>query len=216
MYKAVIFDLDGTLLDTLDDLTSAVNYALSTYALPLRTKEEIRSFIGNGIKKLLERACENKVKTEVLLPLFKGYYKEHCADKTQPYQGVMTMLMRLKQEGIKSAVVSNKAHFATEALVKRYFDGLIFITQGEDEEHGVMRKPNPGSLLAVMEKLGIKKEEAVYVGDSDVDIQTAKNADIDCISVTWGFKEEAFLRANGAKRLAKNTAQILQFCGVEK
>lgn len=215
MYKAVIFDLDGTLLDTLDDLTSAVNFALSRYGLPFRTSEEIRSFIGNGVKKLLERASENKVETDSLLPLFKGYYKEHCADKTQPYRGIMQLLTRLKEKGLKSAVVSNKAHFATEALVKKYFKALIPLAQGEDEEHGVMRKPNPASLLTVMGKLGVKKEQTVYVGDSDVDIQTAKNAGMDCISVTWGFKDEQFLIANGANKIARTAEDILRFCGVE-
>lgn len=210
-YTTVIFDLDGTLLDTLDDLTSAVNYALSVFALPKRSKEEVRQFIGNGQKKLLERASENKVPVDELLPLFREYYIQHSADKTKPYDGVLTLLNGLKLQGVQTAVVSNKPHFATKPLVEEYFGDLIQLTQGEDEANGVMRKPNPTSLLAVIEKLGAVKEKTVYIGDSEVDIETAKNAEVDCISVAWGFKDEEFLRQNGAEKLAKTMQQLYSF-----
>ena len=210
-YQTVIFDLDGTLLDTLDDLTSAVNYALSRFSLPKRDREEVRSFVGNGQRKLLERASENKVLTDELLPLCREYYIKHSSDKTQPYEGILKLLKDLKNQGIKTAVVSNKPHYATKPLVERYFGDLISLTQGEDEEHGVMRKPDPASLLTVMEKLNADKETTVYIGDSDVDIITSKNAGVDCISVSWGFKTAEFLKENGATALADTTAELTEF-----
>lgn len=215
MYKAVIFDLDGTLLDTLDDLASAVNYALSTYSLPQRSREEICSFIGNGAKKLILRASENDARSDEILESFRLYYKEHSADTTKPYEDVLEMLSSLKEKGIKTAVLSNKPDFLTTALSKKYFGDLIGFAQGEKEHEGIPRKPAPDALFSVMETLGVAKEETVYVGDSDVDIKTAKNAGVDCISVTWGFKSKAFLEENGATHLANTTAQVLRFCGVE-
>ena len=209
-YQTVIFDLDGTLLDTLDDLTSAVNYALSRFSLPKRDREEVRSFVGNGQRKLLERAAENKVPTDELLPLFRAYYIQHSADKTQPYDGILELLQALKNRGIKTAVVSNKPHYATKPLVERYFGDLISLTQGEDEEHGVMRKPDPASLLTIMEKLNADKKTTVYIGDSEVDIITSKNAGVDCISVSWGFKTAEFLKENGATALADTTAELTE------
>ena len=210
-YQTVIFDLDGTLLDTLDDLTSAVNYALSRFSLPKRDREEVRSFVGNGQRKLLERASENKVLTDELLPLFREYYIQHSSDKTQPYEGILKLLKDLKKQGIKTAVVSNKPHYATKPLVERYFGDLISLTQGEDEEHGVMRKPDPASLLTIMEKLNADKKTTVYIGDSEVDIITSKNAGVDCISVSWGFKTADFLKENGATALADTTAELTEF-----
>ena len=210
-YTTVIFDLDGTLLNTLDDLTSAVNYALSVFGLPTRNREEVRAFIGNGQKKLLERASANKVPTDELLPLFREYYIEHSADQTKPYDGVITLLTALQLQGVQTAVVSNKPHYATQPLVEEYFGDLILLAQGEDEANGVMRKPNPTALLTVMKKLDAKKEETVYIGDSEVDIVTAKNAEVDCISVAWGFKDEDFLRQNGAVKLAKTMEELYRF-----
>lgn len=209
-YQTVIFDLDGTLLDTLDDLTSAVNYALSRFSLPKRDREEVRSFVGNGQRKLLERASENKVPTDELLPLFREYYIQHSADKTQPYDGILELLQALKNRGVQTAVVSNKPHYATKPLVERYFGDLISLTQGEDEEHGIMRKPDPASLLTIMEKLNADKKTTVYIGDSDVDIITSKNAGVDCISVSWGFKTAEFLKENGATALADTTAELTE------
>ena len=203
MYKAVIFDLDGTLLDTLDDLASAVNYALSIYSLPQRSREEICSFIGNGAKKLILRASENDARSDEILECFRLY------------EGVLEMLSSLKEKGIKTAVLSNKPDFLTTALSKKYFGDLIGFAQGEKEHEGIPRKPAPDALFSVMETLGVRKEETVYIGDSDVDIKTAKNAGVDCISVTWGFKSRAFLEENGATHLADTTAQVLRFCGVE-
>lgn len=216
MYETVVFDLDGTLLDTLDDLHGAVNAALTAYALPLRTREEVRSFVGNGIVKLMERSvgCA-KVPTvdfDGVLSTFKAYYKAHCKDKTQAYAGIMPLLTALKERGVKAAVVSNKADFAVKLLAEEYFDGLLLAAVGENESAGIRKKPAPDSLLAVMAELGASPETTVYVGDSEVDIRTAKNAGVDCLSVTWGFKDRAFLEENGAAVLIDEPLQILAYC----
>ena len=215
MYKTIIFDLDGTLLDTLDDLTTAVNFALTEFSLPTRTREEVRGFVGNGIAKLMERAVgeENLVKVdfERVLSSFKAYYKEHCADQTKPYEDVLALLKTLQEKDVQRAVLSNKADFAVKMLAKEYFQDLLQEAVGENEEAGIRKKPAPDSLFAVMEKLGAKREETVYVGDSEVDIQTAENGGVDCISVTWGFKDESFLKEHGAKILIDTPMDILKF-----
>lgn len=213
-YETVIFDLDGTLLDTLDDLCSAVNAALAVYGFPSRSREEVRSFIGDGLMKLMERAVNKADFTDYvgIGAEFRKYYKEHCKEQTAPYAGVMTLLKTLKECGIKTAVVSNKADFAVKLLAEEYFEGLLLEAIGENEACGVRRKPAPDSLLSVMEKIGAKKETTVYVGDSEVDIQTAANAGVDCISVVWGFKDEDFLRKNGGKIFVNEPMQIVEYC----
>ncbi len=211
MYETIIFDLDGTLLDTLDDLWTAVNASLRKYGLPLRNKEEVRGFVGNGILKLIERSAGD-VSPETLQGVFaefKSYYGVHCEDKTKPYEGILPLLQALKAQGKRTAVVSNKADFAVKKLSKSYFGELIEEAVGENEEMGIRKKPAPDSLLAVMKNLGAKGESTVYVGDSEVDIQTAKNAGVDCISVTWGFKDGEFLLANGATKLVDAPTDIL-------
>ncbi|MBP3423037.1 MAG: HAD-IIIA family hydrolase [Clostridia bacterium] len=212
MYETIIFDLDGTLLDTLDDLWAAVNAALKKFSLPLRTKEEVRSFVGNGIVKLMERSA-GKVEKEVfdgVLAEFKRYYGEHCEDNTKPYEGIMPLLEELKKRGIKTAVVSNKADFAVKKLAEGYFQGLLQEAVGENEEGGIRKKPAPDSLLAVMQRLGAGTRSTVYVGDSEVDIQTAQNAGVECISVTWGFKDREFLVENGATVLIDEPKELLE------
>lgn len=211
MYRCIVFDLDGTLLDTLDDLTDAVNAALQAYALPLRSREEVRSFIGNGIVKLMQRACgrEDHPESEGLLNAFKAYYGVHCADKTKAYEGILPLLQTLKERGLKTAVLSNKADFAVKQLAKTYFDGLLCEAAGENEAAGIRKKPAPDALFSIMEKLGVRAEQTLYVGDSEVDIQTAKNAGVDCVSVTWGFKDEAFLLANGATKIVRSADELL-------
>ena len=212
MYETIIFDLDGTLLDTLDDLWAAVNAALKKFSLPLRTKEEVRSFVGNGIVKLMERSA-GKVDKEVfdgVLAEFKKYYGEHCEDNTKPYEGIMPLLEELKKRGIKTAVVSNKADFAVKKLAEGYFQGLLQEAVGENEEGGIRKKPAPDSLLAVMQRLGAGTRSTVYVGDSEVDIQTAQNAGVECISVTWGFKDREFLVENGATLLIDEPKELLE------
>lgn len=213
MYRTVIFDLDGTLLDTLDDLTASVNFALGSFALPTRTKEEVRAFVGNGIVKLIERAIGYEHPLfEKIFQAFREHYGAHCKDKTKEYDGITPLLLELKARGVQTAVVSNKADFAVKTLAAEYFPNLLQEAVGENEGAGIAKKPAPDSLLAVMKSLNAEKETTVYVGDSEVDIQTAKNAGVDCISVVWGFKDEAFLKANGAKTLVKEPFEILEFC----
>lgn len=213
MYEVIIFDLDGTLLDTLDDLHTSVNTALATFSYPLRTREEVRSFVGNGIAKLIERALGGKTQDfEAVLAAFKAHYGAHCMDKTQAYAGIASLLQALKNKGIKAAVVSNKADFAVQKLAKEYFGDLLCMAVGEDEARGIRKKPAPDSLLSVLERLGVAKENAVYVGDSEVDIQTAQNAGVACISVTWGFKDKEFLIENGGKIFADNAEELLSYC----
>ena len=214
MYETIIFDLDGTLLDTLDDLHDAVNAALTAFNLPLRSKEEVRSFVGNGIANLMRRAIGERfdVDFDGALTVFKEYYKVHCKDKTAAYAGIMSLLQELKARGIKTAVVSNKADFAVKLLADEYFGDLLSVAVGENESAGIRKKPAPDSLLSVMESLGAKKDTTVYVGDSEVDVLTAKNAGVDCLSVTWGFKDRAFLQENGAKVFIDEPSQILAYC----
>lgn len=208
-----MFDLDGTLLDTLDDLTASVNAALGSFSLPLRKKEEVRGFIGNGIAKLMERAAGDEAypEKEGLLAAFKAHYGAHCKDQTKPYDGVMEMLKVLTDRGIKTAVVSNKADFAVKILAQEYFGGLLLEAVGENEALGIRKKPAPDSLLWVMERLNASKSRTLYVGDSEVDIQTAKAAGVDCLSVTWGFKDRDFLLKNGANILIDTPMELLRY-----
>lgn len=212
MYEFFLFDLDGTLLDTLDDLHAATNAALTAFGLPKRTKEEVRSFVGNGIRKLIERAVGKPDRRfEEILQCFKRYYGEHCEDETQPYEGVIDLLKAIKERGGKCAVVSNKADFAVKKLAKTYFGELVYVAIGENEEAGVKKKPAPDSVFAAMKALNADPKRTVYIGDSEVDIQTAKNAGLSCVSVTWGFKDEEFLKANGATTIVRTPNEILKF-----
>lgn len=215
MYETIVFDLDGTLLDTLDDLTDSVNAALEKYNLPKRTKNEVRAFVGNGIAKLVERAAgeENKPLWQDVLTEFKKHYASHCADKTAPYEGILSLLRALKSRGVKTAVLSNKADFAVKSLAETYFEGLLQVAVGENEGAGIRKKPAPDALFSVMEQLSAKKETTVYVGDSEVDIQTAENAGIDCICVTWGFRERKFLETQGGRIFIDAPEDILNFLG---
>lgn len=213
MYECIVFDLDGTLLDTLEDLADSVNFALQKNGLPLRTIEEVRSFVGNGIKNLMERAvgAENQEHAEQALKDFKAHYKLHCADKTKAYDGIIPLLKQLKARGIALAVLSNKADFAVKDLAKRYFGDLLDEAMGENESAGIRKKPAPDALFSLVEKLGKDKNKTLYVGDSEVDIQTANNANMPCISVTWGFKDKEFLMKNGATHYADTPQDILKF-----
>ncbi len=215
-YKAVIFDLDGTLLNTLQDLTDAVNAALSSQGLPQRTLEEIRLFVGNGIKKLLERAVPDGEKNPLFSEVdvfFRNYYGQHCQDKTVPYEGIMPLLMKLKEKGIQMAVVSNKADFAVQELMPVYFGDLIASAHGENEEAGIRKKPAPDMVYQTLRELGCEPEEAVYVGDSDVDIATAEHAGLDVISVSWGFRDCKFLKKHGAVRIIDKPEELLDIIG---
>ncbi len=214
MYNYAIFDLDGTLLDTLGDLHAAVNHALRKFGFPERTTEEIRRFIGNGVVKLMERSTPDATDSETqekCLEVFRKYYLEHMKDMTAPYEGVLDMLRFLREKGIKTAVVSNKLHKAVQGLCEDWFDGLIDAAIGVSDESE--RKPSPVNVFRAMNEFGIDGKDShtiIYVGDSEVDVQTAKNADLKCIGVTWGFRDEEELRAAGADFIADNTDEVLR------
>ena len=211
MKKAVIFDLDGTLLNTLDDLADSTNYALSKFGYPTRTIEGVRQFVGNGVAKLIERAIpegKNNPNFEKCLAIFKENYAQNMYNKTAPYNGIIEMLSNLKSKGIKIAVVSNKFDLAVKELCKKYFEGFIDFAAGENEAQGIKKKPAPDTVLSVLNEFNFAPEDAVYVGDSDVDIMTAKNSKMPCISVTWGFRDKKFLLENGATILINAPSEI--------
>lgn len=210
MKKLLIFDLDGTILNTLDDLAASTNYALEQNSMPKRSLDEIRAFVGNGIRKLIERAVpsgSSEAEKKAVLESFTAHYKAHSANKTRPYDGIVELLEQLKIQGYLMAVVSNKADFAVQSLCETYFPRTFTFVVGERE--GIRRKPAPDSIYEVLEQLNIPKEEAVYIGDSDVDAETAKNAGIDLIAVTWGFRNREVLEAMGAKVFAQTPKEIL-------
>lgn len=211
-YKLVIFDLDGTILNTLDDLADATNYTLRTNGQRERNLGEVRKFVGNGIRNLIKRAAEDGTPEEQIDRMhadFMQYYREHCADKTRPYEGIMDLLGGLKKEGYRLAVVSNKADSMVGQLCEQYFEGIFDYCVGECA--GISRKPAPDSVIEVLNKLRFDREDAVYIGDSEVDIETAANARMDCISVTWGFRDEALLKKCGAKLLAGYPWQLADY-----
>ena len=210
-YRLAIFDLDGTVLDTLDDLADSVNAVLPANGYPTHTKQTVCSFVGNGIKKLIERAVPNGIAVaEVarVLSAFEAYYALHCADKTAPYEGISEMLASLRAAGVKTAVLSNKADFATQALCHEYFPGVFDVVAGEREKEGIPKKPAPDALFAIMKQCGATAADTVYIGDSDVDILTAANAGVDAILVSWGFRDEAFLRERGAKTVVHTAKEL--------
>lgn len=209
-YQLAIFDLDGTLLDTLEDLTDSVNYVLWKSGHPERTMEEVRSFVGDGIHKLIERSLPEGTAPFIVEECFKEfttYYKVHCADKTKPYDGIPELLETLRAAGVRTAVVSNKADYAAKELCTKHFPGMFDEVVGE--RLGIRRKPSPDSVNEVIRLLGAEKAETVYIGDSDVDIQTALNAEIDGIFVSWGFKGEAFLKEAGATKIVAKAQELL-------
>lgn len=211
-YDTVIFDLDGTLLNTLDDLADAVNYALRRMGMPERTLAEVRSFVGNGVRRLMELSVPGGFANpdfEETFAVFKEYYGEHCNDKTRAYDGVVELLRELKEEGYALAIVSNKLDSAVKALSEIYFEGIVPVAIGEKE--GVAKKPAPDTVYAALKELHMPAERAVYVGDSDVDIMTAKNSGLPCISVLWGFRDRKFLEEHGAVRFAETPRVVKRY-----
>ena len=211
-YETVVFDLDGTLLNTLEDLADATNYALRTMQMPERTIGEVRAFVGNGVRRLMELSVPggfDNPKFEETFAVFKKYYGEHCNDKTRAYDGVVPVLRKLKEKGYAVAIVSNKIDFAVKELNDLYFKGIVPVAIGEKE--GIRRKPAPDTVFEALKELGKTKEEAVYVGDSDVDIETAKNAGMPCISVLWGFRDKEFLAEHGAEYYAETAEDVLRY-----
>lgn len=209
-YKAVIFDMDGTILNTLEDLKNATNYSLRQFGMPERSLEEVRMFVGNGIRKLVERAVPAgtpKEKIDQILDVFLEYYEIHSADNTSPYPGILELVEKLKKSGIKTAVSTNKADVPAQELGREYFNGIFDLIVGQQD--GLKVKPVPDSVNKILSILDIQKKDAIYIGDSDVDVQTAKNSGLDFIGVSWGFRGREFLEKNGAKNIVDNANEIL-------
>ena len=208
-YQVAIFDLDGTLLDTLEDLADSTNHIMRSFGHPERTLKEVRCFVGNGIRKLIERSAPKDTPTEEIdrmFDAFKEYYGAHCAEKTKPYDGIMDLLDNLQKQGVKLAVVSNKADYAVKALCEQYFPG--YFDEAVGERVGIARKPAPDTVNEVLKNLQMDKSQAVYIGDSEVDVQTAKNAEMDCIAVDWGFRDKEVLEEAGAKTIVSTPAEV--------
>lgn len=206
---AVVFDLDGTLLDTLADLADSVNHALAQYGFPQRSLEEIRLFVGNGVRRLMERAVpggDGNGRFEEVFACFKNYYIGHCMVRTEPYPGIPEMLSALRQEGYKLAIVSNKLQDGVTGLFRHYFPDTVQVAVGE--RPGVRRKPAPDMVRIALRELGVSADEAVYVGDSDVDIATAAGSGLPCISVLWGFRNRDFLVGHGASCMASAPSDV--------
>ena len=207
----VVFDLDGTLLDTLDDLMNSVNYALESNGYPARTRDEVRRFVGNGILLLMQRALpsgQEHPDFEKVFAGFKEHYGIHCNDLTKPYDGIMELLELLKEKGVKMAIVSNKADFAVKELSEIYFKGIIPVAIGEKESEGIRKKPAPDTVMEALRQLGSTTENAVYVGDSEVDLATAENCGMDYILCEWGFREREKLEELGGKVFVKKPSEI--------
>ena len=218
MYKVYIFDLDGTLLDTLTDLAASTNYALLKHGMPEHSIDDVRRFVGNGVRKLMERAvpdgADNPLFDEAFAT-FRQHYMEHSLDTTRPYDGIPETLAALKARGCRLAVVSNKMMAATQELCRHFFPDTIEVAIGEDEAHGIRKKPAPDTVFEALKTLGVSRVgasdglSAVYVGDSDVDIQTAANAGLPCISVLWGFRDRDFLIQHGAETFISAPSELL-------
>lgn len=211
-YDTVIFDLDGTLLNTLEDLKDSVNYALGEMGMPLCSLEEVRCYVGNGVRRLMELAVpegEQNPQFENTFEIFKKHYSIHCNDKTVPYPGVMELLARLKEQGYKTAIVSNKYYDAVQELKKLYFEEFITVAIGEKE--GIRRKPAPDTVITALKELESDRKHAIYVGDSEVDIATAENAGMECIAVTWGFRTKEEQKRAGGKIFVSDPLEILSY-----
>lgn len=208
-YKLAIFDLDGTLLDTLEDLKDSVNFALTKSGFPPRNLDEIRSFIGSGARHLCTCALPNDASDETITKVmsdFQEHYKENGENATRPYDGICEMLSAFKKAGVKTAVLSNKPNHAVIPLCEHYFPALIDFAAGEIA--GIPRKPAPDGVLRILEHFGVKKSEAVFIGDADTDVITAKNAGLDAIAVTWGFRDVECLKKAGATVFANSTEEL--------
>ena len=235
-YQTFIFDLDGTLLDTLQDLADSVNYALRQHRMPQHSLDDIRRFVGNGVRKLMERAVPEGTQNplfETVFADFRQYYMHHSMDTTRPYDGIPELLQQLKQRGCRMAVVSNKMMAATQELVAHFFPE-IEVAIGEHEAEGIRKKPAPDTVYEALRQLATSSDpsqggespagckvtanssplgrsgEVVYVGDSEVDIQTARNSGLPCISVLWGFRDQQFLKENGATTFVATPCELLE------
>jgi len=211
-YKLAIFDMDGTILNTIEDLCDATNYTLSLYGMPTHTIDEVKFFVGNGILTLLSRAVPKGTDEETVKKLYETflpYYQKHCQDKTKPYDGIVELIQILKAAGCKTAVVSNKTDIAVKELANTYFPNLFDIAIGENEAAGIAKKPAPDEVDLALNALGIDRKDSVYIGDSNVDVETAKNSMMDLIAVDWGFRSHSFLVEMGVSTIVSTPTEIL-------
>lgn len=209
-YDTYIFDLDGTLLSTLDDLAASTNYALRQHGMPEHTLDEVRWMVGNGVRLLIERATPGGASNpqfDSVFATFRSHYVEHSLDTTRPYPGIMEMLTELKRRGRRIAVVSNKFYAATQELCHHFFGDTVEVAIGEREN--IRRKPAPDTVIEALRQLGVGTEGAVYVGDSEVDVETARNSGLPCISVLWGFRDRDFLTEHGATTFITSPEEVL-------
>ncbi len=209
-FSTYIFDLDGTLIDSIGDLASSCNYALRKYGMGEYSVDEVRMMVGNGVKKLMERATPDGLANPLfdeVYACFRQHYMIHNLDTTRPYPGITEALAALKERGKNLAVVSNKFYAATQELVAHFFGDLIHVAIGERED--IRKKPAPDTVMEAMRQLGVGADECVYIGDSDVDIDTARNSGMPCISVLWGFRSKEFLLEHGASHLISSPQELL-------
>lgn len=214
-YDVVLFDLDGTVLDTLTDLVRSVNHVLDVFGFPSRSQREIRGFLGNGVRKLMERSLPQSVapeRFEEILDCFRAYYTAHCEEETKPYPGITSMIEKMKAAGITVGMVSNKNDGAVQALAKSFFPGIFDVVVGQQEP--IAPKPATDMVDLALKMLGLPNERCLYVGDSEVDRMTAQNAGMDCALVTWGFRDPEFLAVLDAKVLISQPNELISFVGL--
>ena len=211
-YKAVLFDMDGTVLDTLGDLAAAVNHTLREFSMPERSIAEVAAALGNGAAYLIAHTVPDgtpKELTDKVLAAYAPYYDAHCDILTAPYDGIVPLMQKLRERGVKLAVISNKQDTAVKPLAEKYFPGLLEIAVGESAE--VRRKPNPDAVLAALRHIGVEREDAIYVGDTEVDLQTARNAGMECASVDWGFRTREQLVEIGAEHIFDTVQELEEY-----
>lgn len=212
-YKLAMFDMDGTVLDTLGDLSDSLNHTLAVHNMPVRTIDEARMMLGDGMNVLIHRAVPEGTPEEVIqevLKDYKAYYGSHSSIKTKAFDGIPQLLETLRSMGIKTCVVSNKGDFAVQDLARTYFEGLLDASAGENEAAGIARKPAPDMCNKMLDYFGVTPSEAVYIGDTEVDIETAKNSGMDCIICSWGFRSVEYLKSKGAKIIVDTPMEILK------
>ena len=212
-YQAVLFDMDGTVLDTLDDLASAINAAMRQFGYAELTREQVRRYVGNGSRVLVERAAPEagSERVEEILAWYKPYYTAHCSIQTRPYEGILPLMRTLCAAGLPLAIISNKPDRTVRELAEAFFPGLTALAVGENESAGIRRKPWPDMIDAAAARLGLAKKDCLYVGDSEVDIATARAAGMDCASVLWGFRSREELLEAGASRLFETPEELEAF-----
>ena len=209
--NTIVFDMDGTVLNTIDDLTVSMNYVLDKFNMPGHTMEEYRMFFGNGIEFALRKSVPEDTPSDVIkemISVFKEHYDIHCLDNTKPYDGILSLMNELKQQGYKMAIVSNKIDSAVKELNEKFFSGVVDVAIGE--KPGIKRKPAPDTVLEALKELKSNINEAVYVGDSEVDFATAQNSGLPCISVLWGFRDKKYLEKIGADTFAEKPEDIIK------